>query len=121
MEEQEREVLSRHETIARYLGVRVSDNRHLKVLNPPPSTSYRFEIEEYLAYEKPGRFGDAKKDAAGFDEKEQKEEIIEKLKTLEEGDKVSLIWTHDYVKKSDGRRSSSAPERVIEEVEKIEK
>lgn len=120
-----RELLSSHQTEARFTGLvdhqclgrtslcpdRCGDSGKLAV----------FEITRYLAYEKPGQYGDPKqKEFRILIEDNMKnakvpEEIRDAILALKPGDQVRLDWNHDYVTKD----RSKSPERVIVKLEPL--
>jgi len=80
------------------------------------------EIAEYLKYEKPGKYGDAKaKDRriqiSDYPKKPAGDPKLNAIiKDLKEGDRVLLSWDHNYVT----RKGSSAPQRPITKLEKAD-
>ena len=100
------EVLSSHRTKAVYEGVRHLPCRHRTSLCPDRCGHARdvavFRITEYVAYEKPGQYGDAK--ATEFllplsQGEEVSAEILAVAQGLSKGDAVRLEWLHEYVTK----------------------
>ncbi|KAH8079578.1 hypothetical protein JL720_9325 [Aureococcus anophagefferens] len=97
-----RELLSKHETIAIYRGVELGNEHLLRVFPPRERKQWaRFDIEAYVSFEKPGKYGDEKQDA---------------FRIL----RVRLSWLHNYVTKTetvDGRETKhSYPERPVTEL-----
>ena len=123
--ESKRELLARHQTVAQFQGVAYQQCRGLTALCPDKCGGSgdfaAFRILKYLAYEKPGQYGDPKQQQYSF----QVEDNMKNLKVpaairdtvvaLKKGDFVLLDWQHDYVTK-DG---SSSPERPIKKLERI--
>lgn len=100
------EVLSSHRTKAVYEGVRHLPCRHRTSLCPDRCGHARdvavFRITEYVAYEKPGQYGDEK--AAEFllplgQGEEVSAEVLAIARGLSKGDAVRLEWLHEYVTK----------------------
>lgn len=100
------EVLSSHRTKAVYEGVRHLPCRHRTSLCPDRCGHARdvavFRVTEYVAYEKPGQYGDAK--ATEFllplsQGEEVSAEVLALAKGLSKGDAVRLEWLHEYVAK----------------------
>ena len=123
--ESKREMLAKHQTVAQFQGVEYQQCRGLTSLCPDQCGGSgdfaSFRILKYLAYEKPGQYGDPKQPQYRF----QVQDFMKNLKVpaairdivaaLKKGDFVLLDWQHDYVTK-DG---SSSPERPIKKLEKI--
>jgi hypothetical protein len=100
------EVLSSHRTKAVYEGARHLPCRHRTSLCPDRCGHARdvavFRITEYVAYDKPGEYGDGK--ATEFllplaADEEVTPEILAAAKALAKGDAVHLDWLHEYVTK----------------------
>jgi hypothetical protein len=122
--QEKRELLSAHDTVARFTGL--TDHTCLGRTSLCPDRCGHsgklatFEIVKYLNYEKPGEFGDPKQ--------EQFQVLIEDnmgnvkvpaairktILALKPGDSVHLKWNHDYVT----RDGSSSPDRPITLLEK---
>jgi hypothetical protein len=121
-----RELLSSHSTIARFDGLK--DHRCMgRTALCPDECGHSgklasFKIIKYLAYEKPGEFGDPKQEQFQIliqdnkDNAKVAENILTAIRALKPGDEVKLDWNHDFVTK-DG---ASSPERPITKIEKIE-
>ena len=122
---EKRELLAKHQTVAQFDGVEYHRCLGMTTLCPDKCGSSgdmaSFRIHKYLAYEKPGQYGDEKQKQYSFlvedNMKNLKvpEAIRDTVKSLKKGDLVLLDWQHDYVTK-DG---SSSPERPIKKLEKI--
>ena len=80
-----------------------------------------FKIDEYLKYEKPGQYGDDKKDNFTWDlnptadSNKLHPEYLEIVKGLQPGDKVRINWTHFYIHDDNGAH----PERSVTFFEKL--
>jgi hypothetical protein len=123
--ENKRELLSKHQTVAQFERVAYQRCMGMTSLCPDQCGNSgdfaSFRILKYLAYEKPGQYGDPQQKEYIF----QVEDNMKNLKvskaikdavaSLKEGDYVLLDWQHDYVTK-DG---SSSPERPINKLQKI--
>ena len=58
-----RELLSKHETIAIYRGVELGNEHLLRVFPPRERKQWaRFDIEAYVSFDKPGKYGDEKQE-----------------------------------------------------------
>jgi hypothetical protein len=122
-----RELLSSHETEARFTGLKDHTCRGLTALCPDrcgeSGKMAEFEIVTYLDYKKPGEYGDAKQktfqvliqDTQG--NAKIPKETCDAILAFKPGEMVHLKWNHDYVTK-DG---SKFPERPIVLVEPLKK
>jgi hypothetical protein len=120
-----RELLSKHETVAEFTGLRYQQCRGLTTMCPDKCGSSgnfaHFRIIKYLAYEKPGQYGDPKGEefVTQVDDNMGRVKLpaaqAELFKTLKPGDFVKLSWRHDYVTNANG----SSPERPLTKVEKV--
>ena len=123
----QRDLLSKHETIATYDGPKERPCFFRTSLCPDRcnhgGTIEIFTIVKYLNYEKPGKYGDAESAKYHVRVKDPVEstgvtpQVKEVFDGLHEGDYVLLSWNHDYVH-TDG---CSYPERPITKLEKISK
>jgi hypothetical protein len=121
-----RKILSRHITISTYEGAQFRRCRGRTARCPENCGNSgefaRFTINEYLKYEKPGKYGDAKQkqyliQISDFHKKPKGDaDILKAIKGITKGDKVHLAWNHNYVT----RKGSSFPERVVKELKKLE-
>lgn len=100
------EVLSSHRTKAVYEGTRHLPCYFKTSLCPDRCGHAQavavFRITEYLAYEKPGQYGDAKATEFLLPLKQGEEvsaDILSAAKGLNKGDAVRLEWLHEYVSK----------------------
>lgn len=117
------EVLSVHETEARFEGLEEVPCRHLTTACPLQCSHggryARFAIERYERYEKPGQYGDeqqghfafrvAMKD--GSPDEQVPVALRQMVEALKPGQKVALSWKHVYV--TDPATGSKWPERVV--------
>ncbi len=121
-----RKILSKHITISTYEGAQFRRCRGLTGRCPENCGNSgefaRFTINEYLTYEKPGKYGDPKQkqyliQISDFHKKPKGDaDILKVIKGITKGDKVRLAWNHNYVT----RKGSSFPERVVKELKKLE-
>jgi hypothetical protein len=117
------ELLSSHDTKAIFKGI--SDHKCMGRTSLCPDRCgasgklANFEITEYLAYEKPGEYGDPKQKTFqvliedNMGNAKVPAPIAKAILALKPGDLVHLQWNHNYVTK-DG---SSSPERPIQKIE----
>jgi hypothetical protein len=122
-----RELLSEHQTVARFDGVAYQQCRGLTALCPDKCGSSgdfaSFNIVGYLFYKKPGEYGDPMQERFTFQVEDNMKnakvsaELLATLKGLKKDDYVLLSWNHDYVTKA----GSSSPERPVTKVGKITK
>ena len=113
-----RELLSKHETIAIYRGVELGNEHLLRVFPPRERKQWaRFDIEAYVSFEKPGKYGDEKQDAFRILVEDDNFSSALALAAIAEGQRVRLSWLHNYVTKTetvDGRETKhSYPERPV--------
>jgi hypothetical protein len=121
-----RKILSKHITISTYEGAQFRRCRGRTARCPENCGNSgefaRFTINEYLTYEKPGKYGDPKQkqyliQISDFHKKPKGDAgILKVIKGITKGDKVHLAWNHNYVT----RKGSSFPERVVKELKKLE-
>ena len=125
------ELLSTHETVAEFTGIEYRVCRGLTSRCPENcggSGEFAvFSIVEYLNYEKPGKYGDAKaKDRrirmSDFHKKPIGDpKLNEKITGLKKSDRVLLSWNHNYVTRTfENGTTGSFPERPITKLEKME-
>lgn len=124
-----RELLSLHDTVAKFAGTRQHTCRGLTSLCPDrcghSGDMASFDIVGYVRYEKPGKYGDPKADSFMFlvqdNMKNAKvpKELAEQIAALKQGDLVHLVWRHEYVTRKEGGGSSSFPERPVTLVKKV--
>ncbi len=122
--QEKRELLSAHDTIARFTGLK--DHKCLGRTSLCPDECGHsgklatFEIVKYLNYEKPGEFGDPKQEQFqiliedNMGNVKVPAGIREAILALKPGDEIHLKWNHDFVT----RDGSSFPERTITLLEK---
>ncbi len=122
--QEKRELLSAHDTIALFTGLK--DHKCLGRTSLCPDECGHsgklatFEIVKYLNYEKPGEFGDPKQEQFqiliedNMGNVKVPAGIREAILALKPGDEIHLKWNHDFVT----RDGSSFPERTITLLEK---
>ncbi len=123
--ETKRELLARHQTVAKFEGITEHKCLGMTSLCPDRCGSSgdlaTFKIVKYTAYEKPGQYGDAKQTKFSFLVQDNMKnvkvpaDIKRAVAALKPGDLVVLNWRHDYVT-ADG---SQFPERPIETIKPI--
>ena len=94
-----RELLSRHETKATYVGVKAS-RVPLRLTSPRQPTKKQwatFTIRKYLSYSKPGQHGDEQQQQFAFIAAQQSDAVRGALAKLTPGEDVLLSWDHEYV------------------------
>jgi hypothetical protein len=122
---EKREMLSRHETVAQFEGIEFRQCMFRTALCPDrcghSGNLATLRILKYLAYEKPGQYGDPQQTRYMFMVEDNRKNLKvskalkETVDGLKQGDYVRLNWQHDYVTK-DG---SKFPDRVVQKLEKI--
>ena len=125
--QEKRELLSSHDTTARFTGLKEHKCMGRTSLCPDDcghsGKLATFEILEYIHYEKSATYGDPKQVTFEIlieDNKQKAKvpaEIHKAILALKPGDTVRLKWNHDYVT----RAGAGAPEPVILLLEKKEK
>jgi hypothetical protein len=123
------EVLTKNKTTAEFIGIQRMPCRFMTSLCPDrchhAHDAAHFKILTYEQYEKPGKYGDEKKDILqvslsedpeGPQSDKQDSQIIAKIKALSPGQKVKLCWEHIYVT---DETNSKYPERPIRSLECI--
>ncbi len=127
---EKRDLLSRHDTVARFVGVAARQCRGLTSLCPDDCGQSgdfaTFEIVGYVVYEKLGEYGDPKATEFLFQVADNRKnakapkEIADAAAALKAGDLVILNWRHEYVTQMDaGGGKSSSPERPVVKLQKI--
>lgn len=122
--EKKRDLLSLHKTNAEFQGKKELQCRHMTMLCPDRcghgGTIASFKIKDYVHYEKPGEYGDAKSDSFAVKLSDHvaatglTPERRAVLESLAAGEEVALEWRHDYVTvEYEGGGSSSSPQRPI--------
>ena len=121
-----RKILSKHITTSTYEGAQFRRCRGRTGRCPENCGNSgefaKFTINEYIKYEKPGKYGDPKQkqyliQISDFHKKPKGDaDILKVIKGITKGDKVHLAWNHYYVT----RKGSSFPERVVKELKKLE-
>lgn len=116
----ERQLLSLHETVAEFAGTAKMPCRFRTSLCPDKcghaGDVATFTILGYIHYEKPGEYGDAK--TAKYLHKVDAA-LAKQLAALKPGDKLLLVWQHDYVTRTSEGGSIKSPERVIKKLEPL--
>jgi hypothetical protein len=122
-----RKLLAKHQTVARFEGISYHKCMGMTALCPDrcghSGDQATFSIVKYLAYEKPGQYGEPREARFSFlvqdNMKNMKvpDEIKRTLDSLRPGDYVLLDWRHDYV----SREGANFPERPIENLKPISK
>jgi hypothetical protein len=126
------ELLSTHETVAEFEGIKYPKCMGLTSRCPEncgSSGEYAvFKIVKYLKYEKPGKYGDAKAKEKQLRISDYHKQPVGDpklnaiIKELNKGDRVLLSWDHNYVtKKYESGTTGSFPERPITKLEKTDK
>lgn len=119
------ELLALHRTVATFLRIEHKPCMFRTALCPDRCGHAKdvaiFQIDEYTEYEKPGQYGEEKQDKfyaslkENDDDGSQPKEFVEKIKSLQPGQKVRLGWDHIYVTDENGQH----PERPIRVLEVI--
>jgi hypothetical protein len=124
------ELLSKHETIAEFKGIRFHSCMGRTALCPEScghsGEDAIFEIKSYTNYQKPGEYGDAKQSTyrirvSDFSKKPVGDAAInEFVRKLKKGDQVILNWNHNYVttKYPDGTQSKGPARTIVKLVRK---
>ncbi len=120
-----RQVLSRHQTISVFDGLRYYQCRGLTARCPDDcghSGDYaRFTVKRYLKYEKFGESGEPETETMAFEVQDNKgraiapPDILETVRSLRAGDYVRLDWDHEYVTNG----GVSTPDRRVLQLLKI--
>ena len=123
--EEKRELLAEHETVAQFQELAYRECMGMTSECPDRCGNSgefaNFTILKYMAYRKPGKYGDAKTERFSFQVNDnmlnQKIPLrtSDTVRTLTKDDYVLLSWRHDYVTKNGG----SAPERTITVLRKL--
>jgi hypothetical protein len=121
----ERQLLSRHDTVAEFAGTRQHRCMGLTTLCPDrcghSGTMAMFKIRHYLDYQKPGEYGDPQQEeylvlvSDNTGKTKIPQATADAIRALQQGDRVRLIWQHDYVTDDNG----SYPVRTIIGLEKL--
>jgi hypothetical protein len=119
-------MLAEHRVLARYMGSPYHICHGLTSACPEHCGSSgefaTFKIVEYLRYEKPGKYGDAKQKKFTFQVSDFHRnpkgdaKMIEKVRELKEGDLVLLEWHHLY---GEVRPGAFSPIRPVIELRKV--
>ncbi|KAA8493567.1 hypothetical protein FVE85_4704 [Porphyridium purpureum] len=121
-----RETLSTHSTVSKFAGA--EDFPCLfRTSQCPDSCGHGglvavFQVDEYLAYNKLGQYGDEKQDKFHIKVSKLDDTVRGIYAQLKPGDEVLLDWKHDYVTRttySGGKDfTSKSPERPITKLKK---
>merc|ERR1711935_1232518 len=113
-----REILSKHKVLATFQGLRKGREPMLRIYPPKPAKDWAvFQVQQYLEYQKLGKYGDAETTEFAFVPREQSDLVQETIATLQKGAHVELEWEHDYVTRQDcSGGSSSYPERKVVQI-----
>ena len=125
--EKQRELLSAHDTVARFVGMK--DHKCMGRTSLCPDRCGEsgqlatFTIVKYLKYDKPGEYGDPKQEQFmvlvedNMKNVKVPKAIRDAIIALKPGDLVHLQWNHDYVTQA----GSKFPERPIKDVSALTK
>ncbi len=120
----QRQVLSKHETTAVFMGIQEQQCLGRTALCPDKcgdsGQKAVFSIFEYISYEKPGQYGDPKQEifqilTRSGNKPKIPPHILKKIEKLNAGDTVFLSFSHDYITTKEG---SQMPERIITKLTK---
>gem|GEM_PF-2667042 len=123
--EDKREMLSIHDTVAQFDGIKF--HRCMGLTSRCPDDCghsgdlANFVVLKYLDYQKPGQYGDPKQERYQFMIQDNKKnpkipaDLRATIMSLKNDDFVRLTWRHDYVTKA----GASYPERTVTKLEKI--
>ncbi|MCX6864917.1 MAG: hypothetical protein NTV46_01620 [Verrucomicrobia bacterium] len=125
--DKQRDLLSAHDTVARFTGLKDHRCMGLTTLCPDrcgeSGKLATFAIVKYLAYEKPGQYGDPKQEQFmvliedNMKNPKVPKAIRDAVLALKPGDLVHLQWNHDYVT----REGAKFPERPIKNLSVLTK
>ena len=125
--EKHRELLSSHDAVAKFVGLKYHQCLGLTSLCPDrcgeSGQLATFTIVKYLKYEKPGEYGDPKQEQFmvliqdNMKNLKVPKAIRDAIFALKPGDLVHLRWNHDYVTQA----GSKFPERPIKDVSPLTK
>lgn len=125
--EKQRELLSSHDTVARFEGLKYHKCMGLTALCPDrcgeSGKLATFAIVNYIKYEKPGEYGDPKQEQFmvlvedNMKNLKVPKAIRDAIIALKPGDLVHLQWNHDYVTQA----GSKFPERPIKDLSPLTK
>ena len=117
--DKQRDLLSAHDTVARFTGLKDHRCMGLTALCPDrcgeSGKLATFAIVKYLSYQKPGQYGDPKQEQFmvliedNMKNPKVPKAIRDAVLALKPGDLVRLQWNHDYVT----REGAKFPERPI--------
>jgi len=125
--DKQRDLLSAHDTVARFTGLKDHRCMGLTALCPDrcgeSGKLATFAIVKYLAYQKPGEYGDPKQEQFmvliedNMKNPKVPKAIRDAVLALKPGDLVRLQWNHDYVT----QEGSKFPERPIKDLSVLTK
>jgi hypothetical protein len=129
---EKRRVLAEHQTVAKLTGIAYQRCRGMTAQCPDECGNSgdfaTFSVVSYLAYRKPGQYGEAKTTTYTFQLEDNHKnlkvakELAAEVRGLKPDDYVLLSWRHDYVTKFfEGGGSGSGPERPLAKLQKISK
>src|SRR5262245_35717606 len=122
---EKRKLLSKHQTVAQFAGI--SEHKCLGRTSLCPDKCGHsgdmatFRILKYLAYEKPGQYGDEQQKRYQFLVQDNMKnlkvstEVKAAIDGLKPDDYVLLDWQHDYVSKA----GANYPERTVLQLKRI--
>ena len=116
-----RELLSSHSVTATFKGL-VEHPCRFRTSRCPHDCGHggtvaEFGVVDYLDYERPGEYGDAKQKTYHQRLSEAAPQVRETITALAPGSLVRLRWIHEYVtRSSSGGGTSKSPERHILEL-----
>ena len=110
------QLLSRHDVLATFAGIQPSPMAGMQRDTGGTVHEWaRFDVTEYVEYEKPGQYGDAQKDKFMCELPKQSPEIRRIVETLQPGHNIRLAWNHNYVTEN----GASFPERTIVRIDRL--
>lgn len=127
---EKRELLSRHNTVAKLQLIDQRKCMGRTALCPDQcghsGTFATFKIVAYIAYDKPGEYGDPKAEtftvqlSDNHGNPKLAKSIADQINALKPDQFARLDWNHDYVTRTEpGGGSSSSPERTITRLEPL--
>jgi hypothetical protein len=122
---EKRKMLSKHQTVAQFAAITEHKCLGLTALCPDKcgqsGDMATFRILKYLAYEKPGQYGDEQQKRYQFLVQDNMKnpkvsaEVKAAIDALKPDDYVLLDWQHDYVSKA----GANYPERTVLQLKRI--
>ncbi len=127
--EETRELLSLHDTVAVFEGISLHRCLGRTALCPDrcgdSGNLAKFRILGYLDYQKPGEYGDKQQGAFSFLVDDTLKQLhipaafADIVRALKPGDRVRLVWRHDYVTRKDGGTEMKFPDRPLQTIEPL--